>query len=79
MFLGRLAFELADIDDILEFGFREAIIFAGLTSEAAEDVARFIFAADFDEPAGGLGHEIYHAEKKDERGDLECYGESPYE
>lgn len=53
--LAILLLELADILDILELGFREAlgVVFA---AETAEDETGFGVSADFDEPAGGFGH-----------------------
>lgn len=79
VFLARLALELANIDNILEFGFCQAIILAGLASEAAKDIARFVLTADFHELTGRLRLEVNNAEKKYKRGNLECYGKSPYE
>ena len=53
--VGAFALELGGVADILEFGFGFAFVGAGFAAETAEDVARFFFAADFAEPAGGFG------------------------
>ena len=63
------------ISDVLELRLGE--LFA--VTEAAEDVARFLLAADFDEPARGFREEEDDAHEEDEGDDLEGDGEAPDE
>ncbi len=79
LLLGRLALEFANVADVLELRLALFGVGAALATQAAEDVAGFVFAADVDEPAGGFGHEEDDAEQEEERGDLEGDGEAPDE
>ena len=76
---GGLAFELCDVANILEFGLSFANIFTGLASKTAKNIASLVFAANLDEPTGGLGEEPADCKEEQQRGNLECNRESPGE
>lgn len=70
----RFAFELDDVDDILELGFRDSIVF---TTQSTEDVASFFFPTHLDEPSGTLAAEEGGGQEAEERNDLESDRETP--
>lgn len=76
---GSLAFELADVADILEFSFGLTKILAGFTTKPTQDVASFLLTTDLCEPTWGFGEHPHNGEEKEKRNDLECNGEAPDE
>lgn len=76
---GSLAFELADVADILEFSFGLAKILTGFTTKTTKDVTSFLLTADLCEPTWGFGEDPYNGEEEEKREDLESNGEAPDE
>ena len=77
--LGRLALELGHISNVLEFGLCLSEIGSGFTTETSQNVARFFFATDLDEPSRGLREKPYDAKEEEERDNLEGNGKAPSE
>ena len=75
----RLAFELCDVADILEFCFGLAHILAGLTTKATKDITSLIFTTNLDEPTWGLGEHPTDRKEKEQRSNLEGNRKSPGE
>lgn len=73
----RLAFELCDVADILEFRFGLAHILASLTTKATKDITSLIFTPNLNEPTWGLGEHPTDRKEKEQRSNLEGNGESP--
>ena len=75
----RLAFELCNVADILEFRFGLANILAGLTTKATKDITSLIFAPNLNEPTWGLREHPADRKEKEQRSNLEGNREPPSE
>ena len=73
----RLAFELCDVANILEFCFGLAHILAGLTTKATKDITSLIFTPNLNEPTWGLGEHPTDRKEKEQRSNLEGNWEPP--
>jgi len=63
--LGGLKFEFSDVTDVLELSFGLANIFTSFTTETSKNVASLFFAANLNEPTGGLGKEPTDCEQEE--------------
>ena len=77
--LGRLAFELSNVADVLKFCLGLAHIFTSFTTKSSENVTGLLLPADLDEPTWGFGEEPADGEEQKQRGDLESDWEPPGE
>ena len=75
----RLAFELCDVTDILEFRFGLAHILAGLTTKATKDITSLIFTTNLNKPTWRLREHPTDREEKEQRSNLEGNREPPSE
>jgi hypothetical protein len=72
-----LHLQFRHIPNILKLGFGLNSIFSFFTAKAAKHVARFFFAADFDEPPGRFGEPPDDGEEEEQGKNLKGDGEAP--
>ena len=76
--LSALLLQFRHIANVLKLRFSQVVV-PGFTTESSKDIASFVIAADFDEPAWRFGEKPDNDEEKEERDDLEGNREAPDE